>query len=427
LLQGAAAPLAAGAISAPFAGWRARAQDVTEVSFWTHTHPPMVELNEELIAAFMEENPDIEVAYEIIPNMNFGQQMLTAVSTGTGPDVINMDDNAMRSIYIPNGLVTPADPAALGFGSLEELEAAYIPGAFEGAEVDGQIYGLPSEFNVTAFIINTAAFEEAGLDPNSPPTTWEEVGTMGQELVQRDGDNVTRRGFDFLYLHQGWYHNQFGTLLLQTGGRLVSEDGTTAAVNEPAAVEALQIWYDMVHTYEVADPNIASREATVPYQDFIDGNVAMSLMNPWGLGLITEESPVWDNYQVVPLPQVNPDERVNPLYAYYWSVPEQSQVKEDAFRLISFLSSDPGAWLERVDFIQPKVGWDELPQVETFPFYEVWAAELLNGRFQPVVPNAQEVDAIVMSAIENSILNAVPPQEALDQAAEQINQVLQAG
>jgi maltose-binding protein MalE len=65
--------------------------------------------------------------------------------------------------------------------------------------------------------------------------------------------------------------------------------------------------------------------------------------------------------------------------------------------------------------------------VETFPFYEVWAAELLNGRFQPVVPNAQEVDAIVMSAIENSILNAVPPQEALDQAAEQINQVLQAG
>ncbi|MBA2519249.1 MAG: ABC transporter substrate-binding protein [Chloroflexia bacterium] len=428
LVQGAAAtPFAFGAIAAPFAGRQGRAQDVTEVSFWTHTHPPMVELNEELIAAFVEQNPDIDVAYEIVPNMNFAERLLTSVSTGTGPDVINMDDNQMRSIYIPNGLVGPVDPAALGFGSMDELQAAYIPGAFQGAEVDGEIYGLPSEFNVTAFIINTAAFEEAGLDPDSPPTTWEEVGTMGEALVQRDGDTVTRRGFDFLYLHAGWYHNQFGTLLLQTGGRLVAEDGTTAAVNEPAAVEALQIWYDMVYTYGVADPNIASREATVPYQDFIDGNVAMSLMNPWGLGLITAESPVFDNYRVVPLPQVDPASPVNPLYAYYWSVVEQSEVKEDAFKLISFLASDPGAWLADVEFIQPRAGWDELPEVETFPFYDVWAAELLNGQFQPVVPNSQEVDAIVMSAIENSILNAVPPQEALDQAAEQINQVLQAG
>lgn len=427
LLQGAAAPLAAGALSVPFTSWRAGAQDVTEVSFWTHTHPPMVELNEDLIAAFVEQNPDIEVAYEIIPNMNFAEKMLTSVSTGTGPDVINMDDNQMRSIYMPNGLVTPVDPVALGFASMEELEAAYIPGAFQGAEMDGEIYGLPSEFNVTAFIINTEAFEEAGLDPDSPPTTWEEVGTMGEALVQRDGDTVTRRGFDFLYLHAGWYHNQFGTLLLQTGGRLVSEDGMTAAVNEPAGVAALQIWYDMVHTYMVADPNIASREATVPYQDFIDGNVAMSLMNPWGLGLITEESPVFDKYRVVSLPQVDPASPVNPLYAYYWSVVEESAVKEDAFKLIGFLASDPGAWLENVEFIQPRAGWDELPQVDTFPFYDVWAAELLNGRFQPVVPNSQEVDAIVMSAIENSILNAVPPQEALDQAAEQINQVLQAG
>jgi multiple sugar transport system substrate-binding protein len=428
LVQGAAAtPFALGAFAAPFSGRAGRAQDATEVSFWTHTHPPMVELNEELIAAFNEQNPDINVAYEIVPNMNFAERLLTAVSTGTGPDVINMDDNQMRSIYIPNGLVTPVDPAALGFGSIEELREAYIPGAFHGAEVDGEVYGLPSEFNVTAFIINTAAFEEAGLDPDSPPTTWEEVGTMGEALVQREGDNVTRRGFDFLYLHAGWYHNQFGTLLLQTGGRLVSEDGTTAAVNEPAAVEALQIWYDMVYTYGVADPNIASREATVPYQDFIDGNVAMSLMNPWGLGLITEESPVFDNYRVVPLPQVDPANPVNPLYAYYWSVVEQSAVKEDAFKLIGFLASDPGAWLENVEFIQPRAGWDELPEVETFPFYDVWAAELLHGQFQPVVPTSQEVDAIVMSAIENSILNGVEPQEALDQAAEQINQVLQAG
>ncbi len=385
----------------------------------------MVEQNEQAIAAFMEANPDIEVAYEIVPNMNFAEKLLSSVSTGTGPDVINMDDNQMRSIYIPKELVTEVDPVALGYGSLEELQAAYIPGAFEGASVDGKIYGLPSEFNVTAFAINTAAFEEAGLDPNTPPKTWEEVGTMGQELVRRDGDTLTRLGFDFLYLHAGWYHNQFGTLLLQTGGRLVTEDGTKAAVNQPEAVQALQIWHDMVYKYKIADPNFSSREATVPYQDFIDGKVAMTLMNPWGMGLITEESPVFDKHKIVPLPQVDPANPVAPLYAYYWSVVQQSQVKDAAFKLIGHLAGDPGGWLENVDFIQPKVGWNELPEASSFAFYDVWAQQMQTGRFQPVVPNSQEVDNIVKSAIEASILTNVPPQEALDQAAQQIDAVLQ--
>lgn len=424
----AATPLVLG--GATRAAAPARAQDKVQITFWTHTHPPMVEQNEAAIAEFMAANPDIEVQYEVIPNMNFAEKMLSSMGTGTGPDVINMDDNQMRATYIPRGLVQEVDPAALGFGSLEELEAAYIPGAFEGATVDGKIYGLPSEFNVTAFAINTAAFEEVGLDPAKPPATWDEVGTMGQELVIRDGDTMTRRGFDFLYLHAGWYHNQLGTLLLQTGGRYVAPDGTTVTVNEPPAVEALQIWYDMIYEYKVADPNVASREATVPYQDFLDGKVAMSLMNPWGMGLITPESAVHEQWAIVPLPQVDPAKAVTPLYAYYWAVNAQTtdeRKREAAFKLVSFLASSPGPWLQNVNFIQPRLGWNELEEAKAFPFYEVWAAEMLKGQFLPVTPKGPEIDDIMQQTIESSVLTGVPPQEAMDAAAEQIKAVLAQG
>ena len=407
-----------------------QAQDKVQVTFWTHTHPPMVEQNEAAIAEFMEANPDIEVLYEIIPNMNFAQKMLSSMGTGTGPDVINMDDNQMRATYIPRGLVQEVDVSALGFGSLDELEAAYIPGAFEGATADGKIYGLPSEFNVTAFAINTAAFEEVGLDPASPPKTWDEVGTMGQELVVREGDTLTRRGFDFLYLHAGWYHNQLGTLMLQTGGTYVAPDGTTVTVNEPEAVEALQIWYDMVYEYKIADPNVASREATVPYQDFLDGKVAMTLMNPWGMGLVTPESAVYEKYAIVPLPQHDPANPAAPLYAYYWAVNAQTtdeRKREAAFRLVSFLASQPGPWLKNVNFIQPRMGWNELPEAQEFPFYDVWAAEMLNGKFLPVYPKGPEIDNIMQQTIESSVLTGVPPQEAMDAAATQIEAVLAEG
>ncbi len=408
----------------------ARAQDKVQVKFWTHTHPPMVEQNEAAIAEFMAANPDIEVLYEVIPNMNFAEKMLSSMGTGTGPDVINMDDNQMRATYIPRGLVQEVDLAALGFDSVDALNAAYIPGAFEGATADGTIYGLPSEFNVTAFAINTEAFEEVGLDPAAPPATWDEVGTMGQELVIRDGDTLTRRGFDFLYLHEGWYHNQLGTLLLQTGGRYVAEDGTTVTVNQPKAVEALQIWYDMIYEYQIADPNVASREATVPYQDFLDGKVAMSLMNPWGMGLVTPESAVYDKYAIVPLPQHDPDNPVTPLYAYYWAVNAQTtdeRVREAAFKLVSFLASQPGPWLQNVNFIQPRAGWDELEEAKAFPFFDVWAGEMLKGRFLPVTPKGPEIDNIMQQTIESSVLTGVPSQEAMDQAATQIETVLAQG
>ena len=405
-----------------------RAQDQVEVKFWTHTHPPMVELNEQLIAEFEAQNPDIKVSYEIIPNIQFGEKMLSSMGTGTGPDVINMDDNQMRSIYVPRGLVQEVDPVALGFGSLDDLQAAYNPGAFEGAMVEGKIYGLPSEFNVTAFVINTAAFEEVGLDPNTPPKTWDEVGAMGQELVVKDGDTLTRRGFDFVYLHQSWYHNQLGTLMLQTGGRYVAEDGTTVTVDAPETVAALQIWYDMIYEHQVADPNVASREATVPYQDFLDGKVAMSLFNPWGMGLITDEAAVGDNWAIVPLPQVDPSNPVTPLYAYYWAVNAQTTdeaKREAAFRLVSFLAGQPGPWLKNVNFIQPQVGWSDLPEAQEFPFFDVWAAEMLKGKFLPVTPEAQEVDNLMKQAIESSVLTGVPPQEALDAVKPQIEAVLE--
>src|SRR5215218_8342508 len=110
----AASPLALGALGGLGLG-RAAAQDETTVKFWSHTHPPMVEQYETMIPEFEEANPDITVEYEVIPNMEFGTKMLTSMGTGTGPDVINMDENAMRSVYIPRGLVQEVDSVGMGF------------------------------------------------------------------------------------------------------------------------------------------------------------------------------------------------------------------------------------------------------------------------------------------------------------------------
>ena len=105
---------------------------------------------------------------------------------------------------------------------------------------------------------------------------------------------------------------------------------------------------------------------------------------------------------IAALPQVNPDAGVNPLYAYYWSVNAQTTdeaKKAAAFKLIGFLSSFPGRWLSESEFIQPKVGWEESEEAKAMPFIEVWSSEMLKGKFQPVVPNGEQVQTIMKSTI----------------------------
>lgn len=415
------------------------AQDKTTIKFWTHTHPPMVELNKALVADFMAANPDIEVQYEIIPNNEFATKMLASMGTGTGPDIINMDDAQMRSTYVPKGLVQEVDPASMGYDSLDALKAAYIPTALEGSTVDGKVYGVPSEFNVTAMAVYDAAFTEVGLDPKAPPADWAAVTEQGAKLVVKDGDDLTRRGFDFVYLHSGWYHNLFGTLLLQTGGRVVAEDGRTVTVADAPSVEALHIWYDMIWgDPKIADPNVANQDATVPYQDFIDGKVAMTPFNPWGMGQITSESVVADKWSIAPLPQKHPgaaatgtpaatpadgEEPVTPLYAYYWSVnalTTDEKKKAAAFKFIGYISSYPGRWLKESSFIQPKVGWEESDEAKALPFIDVWSSEMLKGRFLPVTPSGEQVDTLMKSALEQSLLSGEDPQAAMDAVKPQI-------
>jgi ABC-type glycerol-3-phosphate transport system substrate-binding protein len=199
-------------------------------------------------------------------------------------------------------------------------------------------------------------------------------------------------------------------------------------------VEALHIWYDLIYDAQIADPNVANQDATVPYQDFLDGNIAMTMFNPWGIGLITPDSVVGENWAIAPLPQKNPGGGdaatpeagagpVTPLYAYYWAVNSQTTdeaKKAAAFKLVGYLSSFPGRWLSESAFIQPKVGWEDLEEAQALPFFDVWSSEMLKGKFQPVVPAAEEVDTIMKSTLESSLFAGEDPQAALDAAKPEI-------
>jgi multiple sugar transport system substrate-binding protein len=393
-----------------------------ELTFWTHTHPPMIELNKKLIAEYEAKHPNVKISYEQIPNTEFGTKMLTALSNGSGPDIINMDDSALRGEYIPKELLAPIDPAAFGKASVEEIEAGYVPGTLDGAKgTDGQLYGVPSEFNATAFAINKKHFADAGLDPASPPATWDEVSEMGKKLVAEGHE-----GFNFVYLHSGWYSQQLQTLLNETGGSILTDDGTKSALTEPQSVEALQIWNDLIRVDKVGNADTASREATVPFDDFASGKRSMTMIYPWAVSQLKADNPdLFKDIAVVPLPQVDPANPTGRWYAYYFAVNKASENQREAWKFIQYLASQSDRWLSDVNFVQPVEGWEESPAAQkAVPFLDVWSQAYSQGKFDEVAPHWSEVQDEIKSAVERTIFDGVPPRESLEQASEAIDGIL---
>ncbi|GAA4532582.1 ABC transporter substrate-binding protein [Amycolatopsis samaneae] len=395
--------------------------DVT-LTFWTHTHPPMVKLNQAIIAEYEKQHPNVKIKYQQIPNDEFDTKMLTAMSNGTGPDVLNMDDSTLRGEYLPKRLLAPVDLSAFGVQSADALKARYLPGTLGGASADNELFGLPSEFNATAFAINTKHFADAGLDPNAPPKTWQEVTEASKKLV---GAGHTQ-AFSFLYLHAGWYTQQLQTLLNETGGTITDPKHEKATVASPQSQAALKIWADLATgATRTADPNKTSREATSPFGDLATGRQSMAVVYPWAMEQIRQSNPeTFAQLKLVPLPQVNPANPVNRWYGYYWSVSRASKHQDQAWRFIAYLASQSQRWLSDVKFIQPVTGWENSEAGKQVPGLDVWSAAYQKGKFDEVAPHFAEIKDAVMGMVNDTVFDRVAIPEATGKAAERINRSL---
>jgi multiple sugar transport system substrate-binding protein len=102
---------------------------------------------------------------------------------------------------------------------------------------DGAIFGIPIAGYSIGLHYNRALFEEAGLDPNAPPTTWEEVRQAAAAIAEATG----QAGFAQMTQDNtgGW---MLTTLSYAFGGRLQEEtaDGVDVTIDNPGTIAALE-------------------------------------------------------------------------------------------------------------------------------------------------------------------------------------------
>jgi len=386
------------------------------IQYWTHEDPARTQLETELIAKFMADNPNITVVRSTQASVKQIELVQTAFAANQGPDMFNLPIENQYA-YITNGRVAPVDYQAAGYASKQDLLDKYMDGVLDTVTVDGEVYGLPLELTNWCIYLNKKVFRSAGLDPEKDyPKTWEEMADISEKLVIRDGDILIRRGFDFRY---PYYLTFFVPMVEQLGGDLLSSDGKKAIIGDEAWLKALTY----MQQWGPSGRNLGSPTYKNARNLFNQDNndIAMAHTGLYQQGRIEKDNPAFfksGEWMVIPYPTFKDAVRdvAACYYGHFFMVNADSDpaVQKAAWKLAGFLLSHGEEYLTRGgNIIQPTKALFASDTLKNMPYSQVFIDDMARSHMIYYGENSAQIQTQIRNAVESVMLSGVSPEKAL--------------
>ncbi len=361
---------------------------------------------QKFIDKFEAANPDIDVEVSLFPFTDLLAKQVTAGAAGTLSDVFEVPLEIRQRAAA--GHIIPLD----GYIDAKE-KADFLDGAIADATYKGKLYGIPI-WNVGArlFIYNKDLFEKGGI--TKFPETWEEYVETAKKLTD-PAQGIYGGSFDGA--GQNTYNNFF-QYLAQAGGSILNEDWTKCVVNSPEGVKALQFWVDLIHKYKVVNPNTGNLDHDENMALFAAGKIAM--LDAFAR-YETQIKQINPNIQMGYMAMIGDKQRVGFGATWNLVISTNSKHPDEAFELIKVLTSEERmltapAYMPTRKSLLSKGKWGELdPEIRKNMAY-MKAFE--------VTTVLSEMIETLHNSIREALLLKATPQEALDEAAAKIDDIL---
>ena len=404
----------------------ANAAKIIELTYWTHTDDNRTVIENRYIAEFEKMHPNVKVKRVVNEASKMGDLLLTAFSANNAPDIFNLQIE-LEYGYMMQNRVAPVNYSAIGYKNAEALKAEYLKGAFDAVTMDGKIYGLPLELTNWCIYINKKIFRSAGLDPEKDyPKTWEQMADISDKLVIRNGDIIVRRGFDFRY---PYYLVSLLPMVEQLGGKLVSDDGKTAIVNDQAWLKVLKFMKE----WGPHGRNLGSPTYPAPRKIWNKDNndMAMCLSGFYQQGRLRIDNPAFfesNEWMVIPFPVFKDAVKdvACSYYGHYLMVNAQApkERQEMAWKFIAFMLSHPMEYLEKVNIIQPRQDMLQSREFKSLPYMDVFMSDMDRAHSVFLHDNGYQFERYIKEAVEAVMLSKTTEQQALNTLRERIQEVL---
>ncbi len=218
-----------------------------------------------MVADFMSENPDIKVNAIYAGNYNDARiKALAALESGKPAQLSVMFSIDLYELMELDAII-PFDDVVKTDEEKAWLSSFY-PSLMENGQTAGKTWGIPFQRSTIVMYYNKDAFRAAGLDPEAPPATWDDIVAAGKKLTKDDqwGLMIPSTGYPY------W---MFSALAMQNNEVLMSGAGDETYFNKPGVVEALNFWKGLGSEHKIMP------EGTIEWgtlrKNFLEGRTAM--------------------------------------------------------------------------------------------------------------------------------------------------------
>lgn len=387
---------------------------------WNQDAPWEVGKNE-----IQKRHPDIKFTFN---EEGFGwsdlrSKFLTTTAGGNPPDVVQVDIIWLGE-YVEGGLLTDVTAKAQGWSEWPDVVANFR----EATKWKGKIYGTWLNTDVRIMAYNKKLFRNAGLDPNKPPTDWNELAAYAKKI----SNPPAYYGFGFPAMKQEATSMRLFAFLYSAGGQILTNDLKKAAFNSDAGVKSLQFLVDMVKSGATPKSIVSGNYGDIDNGVFQD-KFAMSFMTKT-LGLakklikdITPEK-FKEQFGVAPIPKAPGGKPATMSGGYLLSVPKGSKNTDLAWELITiaagaesqFQYTTARGYVPTFSSLARRAD----DYYKTDPYFNIILSQVPNAHFRPSIPQYTEISAAIQDAVQAAVLGQADAKTALDTAAKKVNQLL---
>ncbi|HLS67857.1 MAG TPA: ABC transporter substrate-binding protein [Kiloniellales bacterium] len=373
---------------------------------------PLTGVVDGLAADFESEHPDIKV--NAIYAGNYDDTRVRALAA------LNAGEPAQLSVLFSIDVFELLEQDVIvSFDELAETEEeqewlkSFYPGLMANGVVDGETWGIPFQRSTIVLYWNKDAFAEAGLDPDAPPSNWEEMVEMGKTLTKDDGSQ-----WGVMVPSTGYAYWMFQAFALQNGIELMNSEGTETYFDDPAAVEALEYWVSLSAEHGIM-PGGTVEWGTLR-QNFLDGQTAMMWHTTGNLTAVRNEADF--DFGVALLPA---NERYGSptgggnFYIFKDATEEEQQA---AFTFVKWMTAPEraAAWSIETGYmgVTPAAYETEALQsyAETFPQAAVARDQLEYSAAELSTYEGGRVRQALENAVQAAVTGSASPADALAEA-----------
>ena len=259
-----------------------------KIQFWHAMSGNRIQIIKNMAEEFMKLNPDIKVETQYTGSYRDTlNKFIAAVKAGNPPHIVQIYDIGTQlmkdsGVIVPIGDLIAKDPSIDSGVFMDQVTNYY--------RVGGKLYSMPFNSSNPVLYYNKTMFKEAGLDPNNPPRTFEDILAIAGKFLKKDANgNIIQTAITWpmhTWFFEQFMANQNAPLVDKGNGRL--DRPTKAIFNSPAGLKIFKFWKELTDKGYILNTKKEDWDAANQY--FVSKKVAMLITSTSDITFMVDQA-----------------------------------------------------------------------------------------------------------------------------------------